>query len=65
MRFDFMKLLKPNEVAAAIIQAQRQGVVATSLPKYVLYVEKIMQFFPKRCSQELAEFLDSGVEADT
>lgn len=64
VRFDFMKLLKPSEVAAAIIQAQRQGLVATSIPKYVTYVEKITRLFPQRCSQELAKFLDSGVDAD-
>lgn len=41
VRFDFMKLLKPNEVAAAIIQAQRRGIQECSVPKYVTYVEKI------------------------
>lgn len=45
MRFDnLMKLLNPEEVAAAIIHAQRTGVQNASVPKYLSYVETITRY---------------------
>ncbi|XP_058443116.1 epidermal retinol dehydrogenase 2 isoform X3 [Malaya genurostris] len=65
MRFpNLLKLVNPDEAAAAIIDAQRRGIVELSIPKYVLYLNTFMRIFPLRTGQELGDFLDSGVKSD-
>lgn len=59
-----MKMLKPEDAAAAIIDAQRRGVVETSIPKYLLYLNCFMRNFPLKNGQMLGDFLDTGVHSD-
>lgn len=58
-----LPLLKPADVARELIQAQRRGVVAQSLPKLMLYTETMARLYPMRCGQMLSDFLQSGVNA--
>ncbi|XP_055528024.1 short-chain dehydrogenase/reductase family 16C member 6-like isoform X3 [Wyeomyia smithii] len=65
MRFpNLMRLVKPEEAAAAIIDAQRRGLVDVSIPKYLLYLNTFVRLFPLKASNLLRDFLDSGVESD-
>lgn len=65
MRFaDAMKLVKPHEAAAAIVKAQRLGVIEESIPKHFVYMEMIMKFLPAKAIYAIADFMDSGVESD-
>ncbi|XP_058822580.1 short-chain dehydrogenase/reductase family 16C member 6 isoform X3 [Topomyia yanbarensis] len=65
MRFpNLMNLVKPEEAAAAIIDAQRRGLVEVTIPKYLLYLNAFVRVFPIKASNLLRDFLDSGVESD-
>lgn len=65
MRFpNLMRLVKPEEAAAAIIDGQRRGMVEVSIPKYLLYLNTFVRVFPLKASNLLRDFLDSGVESD-
>lgn len=65
MRFaSAMKLVKPYQAAAAIVKAQRLGVFEESIPKYFVYLEMLMKFFPKKALHTITDFMDSGVESD-
>uniref|UniRef100_A0A182TE30 Short-chain dehydrogenase/reductase 3 n=1 Tax=Anopheles melas TaxID=34690 RepID=A0A182TE30_9DIPT len=65
MRFpNLMRLVKPEEAAAAIIDGQRRGLVDVSIPKYLLYLNTIIRVFPIKVGTLLRDFLDSGVESD-
>ncbi|XP_052865532.1 short-chain dehydrogenase/reductase family 16C member 6 isoform X2 [Anopheles cruzii] len=47
MRFpNMMRLVKPEEAAAAIIDGQRRGLEDVSIPKYLLYLNTIIRVFP-------------------
>ncbi|XP_055613468.1 estradiol 17-beta-dehydrogenase 11 isoform X3 [Uranotaenia lowii] len=61
---DAMKLVKPEDAAAAIIDAQRRGVVEATIPKYLLYLNSFMRNFPIKNGQMLGDFLDAGVNSD-
>ncbi|XP_058175841.1 short-chain dehydrogenase/reductase family 16C member 6-like [Anopheles ziemanni] len=65
MRFpNMMRLVKPEEAAAAIIDGQRRGLVDVSIPKYLLYLNTVIRVFPLKVGTLLRDFLDSGVESD-
>ncbi|XP_038105494.1 17-beta-hydroxysteroid dehydrogenase 13 isoform X3 [Culex quinquefasciatus] len=59
-----MKMVKPEEAAAAIIDAQRRGLVEASIPKYLLYLNTFMRNFPLKNGQLLGDFLDTGLNSD-
>lgn len=59
-----MKMVKPDDAAAAIIDAQRRGLVEASVPRYLLYLNTFMRNFPLKNGQLLGDFLDTGVESD-
>lgn len=59
-----MKMVKPDDAAAAIIDAQRRGLVEASIPKYILYLNTFMRIFPLKTGQELGNFLDTGLKSD-
>ncbi|XP_053699323.1 uncharacterized protein LOC128746300 [Sabethes cyaneus] len=59
-----MKMVKPDDAAAAIIDAQRRGIVEASIPKYILYLNTFMRIFPLKTGQELGNFLDTGLKSD-
>ncbi|XP_058822573.1 17-beta-hydroxysteroid dehydrogenase 13 isoform X2 [Topomyia yanbarensis] len=61
---NLMKMVKPEEAAAAIIDAQRRGLVEASVPKYLLYLNTFMRIFPLKTGQELGNFLDTGLKSD-
>lgn len=64
MRFpNLMRLVKPEEAAAAIIDAQRRGLIDVSIPKYLLYLNTFVRLFPLKAANLLRDFLDSGVES--
>uniref|UniRef100_A0A1B0CG92 Short-chain dehydrogenase/reductase 3 n=2 Tax=Lutzomyia longipalpis TaxID=7200 RepID=A0A1B0CG92_LUTLO len=65
MRFkNLMKLIRPDEAAAAIISAQRQGLIEASIPKYLLYLNGFTRLFPVKCGVLLKDFFNSGVHSD-
>ncbi|XP_062537758.1 short-chain dehydrogenase/reductase family 16C member 6 isoform X3 [Armigeres subalbatus] len=65
MRFpNLMRLVKPDEAAASIIDAQRRGLIDVSIPKYLLYLNTFVRLFPLKAANLLRDFLDSGVESD-
>ncbi|XP_055632288.1 short-chain dehydrogenase/reductase family 16C member 6 isoform X2 [Toxorhynchites rutilus septentrionalis] len=65
MRFpNVMRLVKPEEAAAAIIDAQRRGLAEVSIPKYLMYLNAFVRVFPLKAGNLLRDFLDSGVESD-
>lgn len=65
MRFpNLMRLVKPEEAAAAIIAGQRRGLEDVSIPTYLLYLNTFVRCFPVKCANLLRDFLDSGVESD-
>ncbi|XP_055528036.1 17-beta-hydroxysteroid dehydrogenase 13-like [Wyeomyia smithii] len=59
-----MKMVKPDDAAAAIIDAQRRGIVETSIPKYILYLSTFMRIFPLKTGQEFGNFMDTGLKSD-
>lgn len=59
-----MKMVKPDEAAAAIIDAQRRGLAEASIPKYLLYLNTFMRNFPRVNGQMLGDFLDTGLHSD-
>lgn len=61
---ELMKMVKPDEAAAAIIDAQRRGLVEASIPKYLLYLNTFMRNFPLKNGQLLGDFLDTGLNSD-
>lgn len=64
IRFPTMlPLLKPADVARELIEAQRRGVIARSLPRFMLYTEAVTRLYPVQCGQLLADFLHTGVNA--
>uniref|UniRef100_A0A1B0DM78 Short-chain dehydrogenase/reductase 3 n=2 Tax=Phlebotomus papatasi TaxID=29031 RepID=A0A1B0DM78_PHLPP len=65
MRFkNLMKLIRPEEAAAAIISAQRQELIEASIPKYLLYLNGFTRLFPVKCGVLLKDFFNSGVHSD-
>ncbi|XP_059619278.1 epidermal retinol dehydrogenase 2 [Phlebotomus argentipes] len=65
MRFkNLMKLIRPDEAAAAIISAQRRELVEASIPKYLLYLNGFTRLFPIKCGVLLKDFFNSGVHSD-
>lgn len=65
MRFpSLMKLIKIDEAATAIIKAQRRGIEEVSIPKYFIYLERLMRLFPKKAINLVTDFLDAGVYSD-
>jgi all-trans-retinol dehydrogenase (NAD+) len=42
-----MRLVRPDEAAAAIIDAQRRGLMEASIPKYMLYLNAIIRYAEK------------------
>ncbi|XP_062537746.1 short-chain dehydrogenase/reductase family 16C member 6 isoform X2 [Armigeres subalbatus] len=61
---ELMKMVKPEDAAAAIIDAQRRGVVETSIPKHLLFLNTFMRNFPLKNGQLLGDLLDTGVNSD-
>lgn len=59
-----MKMVNPEDAAAAIIDAQRRGLVEASIPRYLLYLNTFMRNFPLKNGQLLGDFLDTGVNSD-
>jgi len=65
IRFEnFLRLLKPSEVAAAIISAQRRGIEELTVPRYMYYLNLYLRLFPTEASCHVRDFFDSGVESD-
>lgn len=58
------RLVKPKEAAAAIVKAQRLGVVEQSIPKIWLIFQKIMDVLPNKSYQNFLDLFDSGVDSD-
>ncbi|CAG9801681.1 unnamed protein product [Chironomus riparius] len=65
IRFEnFLKLLKPSEVAAAIVSAQRRGIVELTVPRYMFFLNSFLRNFPTTASAYVRDFFDSGIESD-
>lgn len=61
---NFMRLVKKEEAADAIVQAQRRGIEEVSIPRQFYYIDKIGRLFPKKAAVLMADFLNSGVDSD-
>jgi hypothetical protein len=65
IRFEtFLGLLKPSDVAAAIVSAQRKGIEELTVPRYLFYLNSFTRLFPTPASNLIRDFFDSGVESD-
>lgn len=65
IRFEnFLRLLKPSEVASAIISAQRRGILELTVPRYLYYLNSVLRMFPYEASLYVRDFFDSGIESD-
>lgn len=64
VRFGWLlPLLRPERVAAAVIGAQRRGERVASLPAALMWSERVLRLWPVRCTELLADFMRTGVEA--
>uniref|UniRef100_A0A2M4BUL3 Short-chain dehydrogenase/reductase 3 n=2 Tax=Anopheles marajoara TaxID=58244 RepID=A0A2M4BUL3_9DIPT len=59
-----LKMVKPDDAAAAIIDAQRRGLTEASIPKYLLYLNTWFRNLPLRVGQEFGDLLDTGLQSD-
>uniref|UniRef100_A0A182SWY7 Uncharacterized protein n=1 Tax=Anopheles maculatus TaxID=74869 RepID=A0A182SWY7_9DIPT len=59
-----LKMVKPDDAAAAIIDAQRRGLIEASIPKYLLYLNTWFRNLPLRVGQEFGDLLDTGLQSD-
>jgi all-trans-retinol dehydrogenase (NAD+) len=59
-----MSLVRPDEAAAAIIDAQRRGIMEASIPKYMLYMNHFTRCYPAAAGLLIKDFIDAGVESD-
>lgn len=65
IRFEnFLRLLKPSDVATAIVSAQRKGIDELSIPGYLYYLNAVLRVFPTNATRLVRDFFDSGVESD-
>lgn len=65
IRFEnFLKLLKPSEVASAIVSAQRRGIVELTVPRYMFFLNSFLRNFPTVAAELVRDFFDSGIESD-
>lgn len=65
IRFEnFLRLLKPSDVAAAIISAQRRGILELTVPRYLYYLNSVLRIFPYQANLYVRDFFDSGIESD-
>jgi all-trans-retinol dehydrogenase (NAD+) len=65
IRFNnFLGLLKPSDVAAAIISGQRRGIFELTVPRYMYYLNAFLRFFPPKITNLVRDFFDSGIESD-
>lgn len=65
IRFDnFFRLLKPSEVASAIVSAQRKGLFELTVPRYLYYLNSFLRLFPYQSSIYVRDFFDTGVMSD-
>lgn len=65
IRFEnFLKLLKPSQVASAIISAQRRGIVELTVPRYMFFLNTFLRNFPMSAAELVRDFFDSGIESD-
>lgn len=56
-----MPLVKPEECAAAIINAQRTKVTETSIPSHLRHMNTFTRLFPQPCARVLKDFFSTGV----
>lgn len=64
-RFEhLLKLVKPEEAAASIIEAQRRGIEEASVPRRYYYLEKYGRLFPRKAMVLVTDLLDTGVHSD-
>ncbi|XP_041768181.1 short-chain dehydrogenase/reductase family 16C member 6 isoform X4 [Anopheles merus] len=61
---NLLKMVKPDDAAAAIIDAQRRGLIEASIPKYLLYLNTWFRNMPLRVGQEFGDLLDTGLQSD-
>ncbi|XP_068159690.1 17-beta-hydroxysteroid dehydrogenase 13 [Drosophila tropicalis] len=61
---NLFKLIGPQEAAASIIEAQREGLSEASIPRRFLNIEKVGRFVPRRAMAVVNDFLDTGVDTD-
>lgn len=65
IRFEnFLRLLKPSEVAAGIISAQRRNISELTVPRYMFFLNSTLRNFPTAASTLVRDFFDSGIESD-
>jgi all-trans-retinol dehydrogenase (NAD+) len=65
IRFEnFLRLLKPSDVAGAIVSAQRRGIMELTVPRYMYFLNSFLRVFPYSASSLVRDFFDSGVESD-
>lgn len=65
MRFpNMMRMVKPDEAAAEIIQAQRRNIQELTIPKYLFFLNLYTRLFPTKSAHLLKDFLDSNIEPD-
>ncbi|XP_062140070.1 17-beta-hydroxysteroid dehydrogenase 13 [Drosophila sulfurigaster albostrigata] len=66
-RFRFpnlFKLIPPQEAAASIIEAQREGLEEAAIPRRFVAIEKIGRLIPRKAMRLVNDFLDTGVDSD-
>lgn len=59
-----MPILKPEDVAAAIISAQRKGFQDASIPRDLIHTNTFFRLFPKKAGAIIGDFLNAYVESD-
>lgn len=65
IRFEtFLRLLKPSEVAAAIVSAQRRGLLELTVPRYLYFLNSFLRLFPYQASLYVRDFFDTCIESD-
>jgi len=57
-------LLKPMQVAEAIVDAHRRNQRELTVPKYLMWLNHALRPLPYKCALVFKNFLDSGVESD-
>lgn len=56
-----MPIVQPQDCAAAIIKAQRNHVIETSVPSNLRYMNTFTRLFPETCGVILKDFFSTGV----
>lgn len=60
---NMMKMVRPEDAAAAIIRAQRNGITEASIPRHLFHMNVFTRMFPNACGIALKDFFNTGVDS--